>query len=155
MVLTDTVQLSMWWTAFCLRIRGYVTGGYHVSRIRTWLLNLWKPQPPERIDRGRPKGTNKSAQRQKRFDAELTELVRPPNLFKRVTGRRSLAKHCRLLLLGLQASARIQSRDIPSFTLSSDWCIRQRLRRYKSKGLLSTTNLRQEDLSRLRQVLTD
>jgi hypothetical protein len=24
MVLTDMVQLSMWWTAFCLRIRGYL-----------------------------------------------------------------------------------------------------------------------------------
>jgi hypothetical protein len=60
MVLTNTIQLSMWRAAFCLRIRGFFTGGF---RFCNWLSKLWTPRPPERIDRGRPKGPNKAEQR--------------------------------------------------------------------------------------------
>jgi hypothetical protein len=52
MVLTNVIQLSMWWVAFCLRLRGFFTGGSRVNRFCTWLSKLWTPRPLERIDHG-------------------------------------------------------------------------------------------------------
>jgi hypothetical protein len=101
MVLTNTIQLLMWWAAFCLRIREFFTGGFRIHRFCTWLSKLWTPRPPERIDRGRPKGTNKAEQRKQRFTAEVNSLKQPPSVFKRVTRQQSSSTTRRLLLLGL------------------------------------------------------
>jgi hypothetical protein len=50
LVLTDNVQLLMWWISFCNRICGLsLTDHHHQSMLRrifAWFPALWKPRPP-------------------------------------------------------------------------------------------------------------
>jgi hypothetical protein len=56
----------------------------------------------------------------------------------------------------LKIAATIAVVGVPNITLSEDRSLRRDLRRYKRHGFLgATTNLRAEDLTRLRQVLSD
>jgi hypothetical protein len=59
------------------------------------------------------------------------------------------------LLRALQIAATLATTGVPAITLSSDREFRRKLRQYKHHGFLGTTKLQPEDLSRLRQVLTN
>jgi hypothetical protein len=159
LVLTDNVQLLMWWTSFCLHIRGFLRTDLRpitLPSCSTWLSQLWKAPPPERIDHGRPTGSNKAQQRQQRYQQALDELARGPPFIDRILHRPPKIQQRKLLLRALQIAATIATVGVPTITLSEDRCLHQRLRRYKRHGYLgSTTNLRDEDLVRLRQVLTE
>jgi hypothetical protein len=159
MVLTETVQISMWWTNLCLRIRGLIWNDTRVFCLSLpgWqrLSQLWQPTPPARIDRERPTGKHKQQQRDQRYQNVLDELSHGPSLTDRLFRREPKIRHQRLLLRALQIAATLATTGIPSITLSGDRAFRRTLRRYKRRGFLGTTNLRADDLSRLRQVLSE
>jgi hypothetical protein len=64
-------------------------------------------------------------------------LSNPPSVFNRDSSRQSLSTQRRVLLLGLQLSSQISTQGV---TLSSDYCLRHSLRRYKRHGFLGTAN---------------
>jgi hypothetical protein len=146
LVMTNTIQLSMWWISFCRRIRGLTSWNGD---------NTWRERPPERIDR-RPTGRHKQDQRTRQYEQTLDELRRGPSFLDRVLRRPATVRQRRLLLRALHiASMLATSGAIPTITLSSDRSLRQRLRRYKHHGFLGTTTIRDNDMARLRQVLSE
>jgi hypothetical protein len=153
LVLTNVVLISMWWTYLCRRIRGPSWGKF--SFLPHWLLVLWEPKPPERIDRGRPTGKNKREKKQQQLQAALDEFSKGPSLTDRLLNRAPTKRHRKFLLSALQIATAISKNGIPNLSLAGERCLRRDLRQYKRKGLVMTTNLKQQDLVRLRQVLTD
>jgi hypothetical protein len=87
LVLTYNIQVSMWWTNLCLRIRGFIWTDKSNLRLLSspvWLSELWQPRPPEQIDRESPTGCNKKEQRDKQFQRDLEELARGRSITDRL-----------------------------------------------------------------------
>jgi hypothetical protein len=59
------------------------------------------------------------------------------------------------LIRALQIASQLALVGVPNITLLEDRSLRQNLRRHKRCGLLATTKLNNEDMTRLRQVLSD
>jgi hypothetical protein len=153
LVLTNVVLISMWWTYLCRRIRGPSWG--NPSFLPHWLSVQWKPKPPERIDRGRPCGKNKREQKRQQLQVALEVFAKGPSLTDRIFHHNPTKRHRKFLLSALQIATAISKKGIPNLSIAGDRCLRRDMRQYKRKGLVMTTNLKQEDLVRLRQVLTD
>jgi hypothetical protein len=88
LVITDTVQLSMWWTALCLRIRGLKWCNPRLMLSLSYPARLtsllWQVRPPERLNRIRPAGRHKHVQRQQQYQQALDELSRGPSFTDRL-----------------------------------------------------------------------
>jgi hypothetical protein len=122
----------------------------------SWLSDLlWKPKPPERIDRSRPTGKYKREQKQQALEVALKQFAAGPTFFDRLLHRKPTRKHRKFLLAALQIATAISKQGVPNLSIAGDRCLHRDLRQYKRKGLVMTTHLKQEDLVRLRQVLTD
>jgi hypothetical protein len=146
----------MWWTSFCLRIRGFSrTAVSYRPLCPLWLSALWEPKPPELIDCGRPKGKNKRKVKQQQLQAALEQFAKGPSLKDRLLRRQPSAQNRKFLLIALQIATSMSTNSIPNISLLCDQCLRSDLRWYKQKGLVMSTKLQQEDLTQLRQVLTD
>jgi hypothetical protein len=130
LVLTNNIQVSMWWTNLCLRIRGIIWTDKSNLRLLSspvWLSELWQPRPPERIDRERPTGCNKKEQRDKRFQRDLEELARGPLITDRLLRRSPSLHHQKLLLRALQIAATLATTSVPNNSLSGDRDFRRTL----------------------------
>jgi hypothetical protein len=146
----------MWWISFCNRIRGLYLTIRCSSTFRNslaWLSTLWKPRPPERIDR--PTGRHKHFKRELQYQQALRELAAGPTIIDRILGRSPPLRQRKLLLRALQIAATLSATHVPVISLGGDRIFRNQLRRYKRRGFLGTTNLKQEDMTRLRQVLAE
>jgi hypothetical protein len=147
----------MWWTSLCYRIRGFLTMGHrHLSlaRLSACISSLWQPRPPERIDR--PTGRHKRQQRQRQYERTLQEIADGPTFLDQILRRPPPLRQRKLMFRALQIATTMATTHVPLISLSSDRLLRNRLRRYKRNGFLgSTTNIRPEDMTRLREVLTN
>jgi hypothetical protein len=111
-------------------------------------------RPPERLDRLRPAGRHKKAQRQLQYIQTLDELVRGPSVVDRLLGRPPPHRQKKLLLRALQIAAQLATVSVPEITLGEDRCLRQSLRCYKRRGMLGTTNLTADDMTSVKYSLT-
>jgi hypothetical protein len=142
----------MWWISFCCRIRGLPCWNGTIS---FWPYLSWRERPPERIDR-RPTGRDKHDQRQRQYQQTLDELRHGPSFIVWILHRPPTLRQRRLLLRALQIALMLAtSGAVPNISLSRDRSLRQRLRRYKHRGFLGTTSIKDKDMTRLRQVLSE
>jgi hypothetical protein len=128
LVLTQVVLVSMWWTSFCLRIRGLSrTAVSYRPLCPLWLSALWEPKPPERIDRGRPKGKNKHEVKQQQLQAALAQFAKGPSFKDRLLRRQPSGRNRKFLLAALQIATSLSTNSIPNISLSCDRCLRSDL----------------------------
>jgi hypothetical protein len=128
LVLMHVVLLSMWWTSFCLRIRGLSRTTVKFRLLcPLWLSALWAPKPPEHIDRSRPTGKHKRDAKQQQLSAALDEFAKGPSLKDRLLHRQPSARNRKFLLAALQIATSLSTNSIPNISLSCYRCLRNDL----------------------------
>jgi hypothetical protein len=94
----------------------------------SWLSDLlWKPKPPERIDRSRPTGKYKREQKQQALEVALKQFAAGPTFFDRLLHRKPTRKHRKFLLAALQIATAISKQGVPNLSIAGDRCLRRDL----------------------------